>query len=172
MVQHAELGILLRAAYPHFPEHFAGLRTWSYVRPEARVIGNDAAGAAATAGVLRRFLEIGTRDQLVGVVGIVAVRPDLQSQGVGSELMSHVARLLAKLNVPYGLLMCGERHVGFYRRAGWHQLTSRRAVYSADDTGEAMPFVDEVVTTAMVLPVAAGVDDWPDGELRWHGASV
>jgi nodulation protein A len=82
---HAALGVLLRAAYSHVPEHFAGMRSWSYVRPEARVIGWDDASAMATAGVLRRFIEIGGTDQLVAVVGLVAVHPERQGSGVGAR---------------------------------------------------------------------------------------
>lgn len=148
------------------------MRTWSYVRPEARVIGMDGSGAAATAGVLRRFMEIGEVDQLVGVVGLVAVRPDRQGTGLGAMLMRSVSGFLHGLDVPFGLLMCAERHVGFYRRCGWHQLSPRRAVYSPDDTQDARPFVDEIVTTAMVLPVGATMDRWSTGGMHWHGASV
>jgi hypothetical protein len=32
--------------------------------------------------------------------------------------------------------------------------------------------VDEVSDTTMILPVRACVDDWPGGDVAWHGASV
>jgi nodulation protein A len=172
MARHGELGVLLRGAYSHQPQLFGGLRTWSYLRPEARVIGTDASGAAAMAGVLRRFLQVGEAEQLVAVVGLVSVRPDLQGRGVGAELMRRVGQFLGELAVPFGLLMCAEQRVRFYQRAGWHQLTPRRMVYSLDDTREAEPFADEIVGTAMILPVTEGLDEWPPGELRWHCATV
>ena len=48
----------------------------------------------------------------------------------------------------------------------------RRVRYSRDDTSEPRPFVDEVSDTTMILPVRACVDDWPSGDVGWHGASV
>jgi nodulation protein A len=84
---HMALAGLLRAAYPHVPEHFGGRRSWSYVRPELRVIGWDGGSPVATAGALRRFIEVGGRDQLVAIVGLVAVHPDRQGTGTGLALM-------------------------------------------------------------------------------------
>jgi nodulation protein A len=170
MAGHDRLAVLLRAAYAHEPELFAGRRTWSYLRPEARVVGTDAAGAAAHAGVLRRFIQVGGADVPVAVVGLVAVRPDLQRYGVGGELMTRVGRLLAELAAPFGVLMCAPELAGFYRRAGWRLLDPVRSAYSPDDTGQPLPYVDEVSRTTMVLPVAGR--DWPPGELRWHSAQV
>jgi nodulation protein A len=169
---HTALAGLLRAAYPHFPEYFGGRRSWSYVRPEVRMIGWEGAAAVATAGALRRFIEVRGRDQLVAIVGLVAVHPDRQGTGTGLALMERVAAALIAMDVPFGILMCAERHVGFYRRAGWQQLSPRRVTYSPDDTTEPTPFIDEIATSAMVLPVRAALPDWPDGPMNWHGATV
>ncbi|GAA4705412.1 NodA family N-acyltransferase [Pseudonocardia yuanmonensis] len=170
MPEHAELAVLLRAAYAHLPQFFAGSRTWSYVRPEARVVGRDVEGPAAHAGVLRRFLQVGGADQLAAVVGLVAVRPGLQRQGVGLALLERVQEFLDDLAVPFGILMCAEHHVPFYERGGWCRLSPRRSVHSPDDTTEPHPFVDEISTTTLVLPVRR--KDWPDGEIHWNGATV
>jgi nodulation protein A len=86
--------------------------------------------------------------------------------------MNEVCVLLHALDVPFGLLMCAERHVEFYRRCGWHRLAPTRVVYSPDDTQDARAFVDEIATGAMVLPVGAELDRWPAGDMLWHGASV
>jgi nodulation protein A len=169
---HTALAGLLRAAYPQFPEYFGGRRSWSYVRPELRVIGWAGGSAVATAGVLRRFIEVGGSDQLVAIVGLVAVHPDHQGTGTGLALMEHTAAALTSLDVPFGILMCADRLVGFYQRAGWHLLSPRPVTYSPDDTTEPRPFVDEIATAAMVLPVSAALADWPDGPMNWHGASV
>jgi nodulation protein A len=169
---HDALAVLLRAAYAHEPELFAGRRTWSYLRPEARVTGIDERGPAAMAGVLRRFVQVGGRDQLVAMVGLVAVRPDLQRHGVGLVLMRQVTGFLTELGVPFGLLTCAPRHVGFYRRAGWRLLPPIRAIRSPDDTGEASAFVDEISATTMILPVTGALEDWPDGDLQYHAAPI
>ncbi|MCW0212524.1 MAG: GNAT family N-acetyltransferase [Pseudonocardia sp.] len=171
--QHAELATLLRGAFAHLPGLYQGLRTWSGLRPESRVVGRDADGTAAAAGVLRRFIQVGHTDQLVAVVGIVAVRPSLQGRGTGGDLMKRVNAHLADLQVPFGILTCADRHVAFYGRAGWHRLTPpRRAVFSRDDTGEAAPFADEIEPNTLVLPVAAALADWPEGDLFWHCAPI
>lgn len=170
MGEHEELAALLRAAYPHFPDFFQGRRTWSYVRPELRVIGREDGRPVASAGILRRFLHVGGVDQLVGVVGLVSVDPRRRRSGLGLGLMKQVASALESLRVPFGILMCAPHHVAFYERAGWTLLSPRRVRYSPDDTTHPEPFVDELADTTLVLPVTA--TDWPPGEIHWHGASV
>ncbi|MCF7551247.1 GNAT family N-acetyltransferase [Pseudonocardia sp. WMMC193] len=170
---HEELAGLLRAAYPHFPEFFQGRRSWSYVRPELRVIGWDDGRPVATAGVLRRFIDVEGTDQLAGVVGLVSVHPSCQRSGVGLALMREVRAALLGLDVPFGLLMCAPRHVAFYERAGWSLLSPRRVRYSPDDTTEPQPFVDEIARTTMVVRATATADaEWPEGAMDWNGASV
>lgn len=169
---HAELAALLRAAYPQFPDFFAGRRSWSYVRPELRVIGWAGTSAVATAGALRRFVEVGGGEQLVAIVGLVAVHPTHQGTGLGRTLMSRVTDALAGLHVPFGLLDTAPRLVPFYERAGWHRLTPRRLRCSPDDTIEPREFLDRIAEAAMVLPVGAPLASWPAGEMDWHGASV
>lgn len=169
---HAELACLLRAAYPHFPNFFAGTRSWSYVRPELRVICWADESAIATAGALRRFIEVGGKDHLLAIVGLVAVHPERQRARLGVALMEAVADALDDLDVPFGLLTCAPWHVSFYQRAGWHLLSPRRVCYSPDDTADPRPFVDEIATTAMVLPVRSALTEWPDGAMNWHSASV
>jgi len=45
-------------------------------------------------------------------------------------------------------------------------------LYSHDDTSQPRAFIDEIVETAMVLPITGMLGDWPDGDMNWHGASV
>ena len=162
---HAELACLLRAAYPHFPNFFAGTRSWSYVRPELRVICWADESAIATAGALRRFIEVGGKDHLVAIVGLVAVHPERQRARLGVALMEAVADALDDLDVPFGLLMCAPWHVSFYQRAGWHLLSPRRVCYSPDDTADPRPFVDEIAHDsdgASGQVCAHGVARWRD----------
>lgn len=170
--RHAQLAALLRAAYPHFPEQFAGSRSWSYLRPELRVTGWSGGTPLATAGILRRFISVGGADQLVAIVGLVAVHPAEQGHGTGLGLMAQVERALRQLTVPFGVLMCAPRHAAFYRRAGWHQMAPRRVRFLTDDTDEPQSVIDEIVEELFVLPVEASVADWPAGTVEWHCASV
>jgi nodulation protein A len=174
--EHGYLARMLQRAYPDHPDTFDGVRSWSWLRSEARVVGHDAAGVAAQAGILRRFIQIANgdhrQDQLVAFVGMVAVRPDLQGLGVGVRLMANVATFLADLGVPFGLLMCNERRAGFYQACGWQRLSPRRVVYSSDDCGNPSPFIDEIEECVMVLPVSSSIDAWPEGDLLWHCAHV
>lgn len=172
VTHHEQLAALLRAAYPHFPGHFAGRRSWSYLRPELRVTGWSDRTPLATAGVLRRFISVGGTDQLVAIVGLVAVHPDEQGHGTGLALMAQVEKALRELAVPFGVLMCAPRHAPFYRRAGWHQLTPRRVRFLTDDTTEPDAVVDEIVRELFVLPVDALAADWAAGTVEWHCASV
>lgn len=171
---HAALAALLRAAFPLYAHAYPGRRSWSGARPEARAIGYDRAGPAAHAGILRRFIQIGAGpqvEQLVGVVGMVAVRPDLHGTGLGRELGARTAALLAELAVPYGLLGCAPGLVGYYLAIGWHQLPPVRSIYCPLDVDGPYEVVSEVEDT-MLLPVRGALGDWPAGDLHWNGAPV
>jgi hypothetical protein len=130
---HAELAALLRAAHPHFPDHIAGRRSWSYVRREVRVIGRVGRDAVATAGASRRFIEVGGQEQLVAIVGLVAAHPENQAR----------RRRPGRSRSALRSADFAEGHPGFYRRAGCHQLPARPVRYSPDDTSEPKAFVDE-----------------------------
>ena len=126
----------------------------------------------ATAGILRRFISVAGTDQLVAIVGLVAVHPDEQGHGTGLALMAHVEQALRELAVPFGVLMCAPRHAPFYRHAGWHQLSPRRVRFLTDDTSEPQAVIDEIVEELFVLPVEASVADCAAGTVEWHCASV
>jgi nodulation protein A len=166
---------MLRAAFPTYVDAFAGRRSWSGARPELRVLAHDRAGVAAHAGVLRRFLQVvdgeRTVDQLVALVGLVAVRSDLQGTGVGKQLGSHIADALHELAVPFGLLGCREEVAGYYRSIGWHPLPPTRSVYCPFDIDDASRVVEDSEGW-MVLPVAEPLARWPAGDLLWNGAQV
>lgn len=166
---------MLRAAFPAYVNSFPGRRSWSGARPELRVVAHDRAGVAAHAGVLRRFIQVvdGDRavEQLVALVGLVAVRPDLQGSGIGKQLGSRVADSLHDLAVPFGLLGCRDEVTGYYRSVGWHPLPPTRSVYCPLDIHDPSRVV-ETSEGWMVLPVAEPLAQWPAGDLLWNGAPV
>lgn len=168
---HGRLAALLRAAFPHYAHAYPDRRSWAGARPELRVIAHDGPVPVAHAGVLRRFVQVGEGERFVAVVGMVAVHPDRQGGGVGRALGERLAAALRALPVPHGLLGCGPDRVGFYRAIGWHLLPPTPVSYSPLDVDDA----SRVVTDHdgwMLLPVAAGVEDWPPGPVRWHGGMI
>ncbi|GIG65303.1 GNAT family N-acetyltransferase [Phytomonospora endophytica] len=165
---HTELAAMLATAYPQYPGKFTGTRSWLGARPEARVVGRDGE-VAAHAGVVRRFVRAGDTDQLVAIVGLVGVRPDLAGAGHGREVMARTAALLDDLAVPFGLLLCDAHLTGFYTACGWHARPCASTTLAFDPWN---PAAERVDVPAMVLPVRAALADWPRGDLRWNTQQV
>ena len=118
VVDHAELAVVLARAFPH-AGRIGGEQSWSSARPELRLVGRADGRVVAHAAVLRRFLQIDGRAQLVGDVGLVAVDPARHGSGLGAALLARVREALRGLGMPFGFLTCGERVAGFYARGGW-----------------------------------------------------
>jgi nodulation protein A len=157
---HQQLNTLLRAAFPYTTDQFRDGWSWAGARPERRVVGWADGRPVAHAGLLRRFLRVGGREQLVGEVGLVAVRPDLQGTGVGRLLATRTQEALAALDLPFGYLNCSDRVLGYYTSVGWTEVVGADTRhYEPEDE------LTAVVTTArpLILPVAADLRDWPVG---------
>jgi glucosamine-phosphate N-acetyltransferase len=108
----SEVGLSPAEAVTFFHERLtSGMRTYVACAGSA-VIG--------TASLLleRKFLH---RGGLVGHVEDVAVRRDLQRQGVGTALMRHVAEEARRLGCYKVILNCFEDRVGFYARLGYRR---------------------------------------------------
>lgn len=157
---HDALADLLSRAYPRSAGVFDAGRSWSGARPEARIIGNVGNRAVAHLGLLRRFLRVPDTgaNLLVGDVGLVAVDPDYQRQGVGGMLLDQTTRTLTDLRLPFGFLTCGPRVVGFYRSGGWRLLNGQTTRMIDNDH---QPETHH--GPAMVLPIRATLSDWPHG---------
>lgn len=172
---HEQIAATLRAAFPTYRGGFAGRHSWAGARPELRIILRDEHGIAAHAGVLRRFIQIVTAErtveQLVAVVGLVAVRPDRQGTGLGGQLGAGITTTLRELAVPFGLLGCHREVQGYYRSVGWQPLPPTRSVYCPLDIEDPYRVV-ESNEGWMVLPVTEPFARWPRGELHWNGAQV
>lgn len=165
--EHLELSRLLGRSYPATPT-FTGGRSWAGARPELRVLGHQDGGVVAHAGVITRFLRAPETDAvvLVGDVGLVAVCPDRQGEGLGAALLRAVAAALARLEVPFGFLTCDPDVRPFYERAGWTAMTDR-VVRSVT--------IDHAVEGrrhGMVLPVTRAVTAWPPGPVERNGQEI
>ena len=165
VVDHAELAVVLARAFPH-AGRIGGEQSWSSARPELRLVGRTDGQVVAHAAVLRRFLQIDGRAQLVGDVGLVAVDPARQGSGLGAALLSRVREALCGLGMPFGFLTCGERVAGFYARGGWARVPGPTRMIRADGRVQVYGGV------SMVLALATPLDAWPSGRIDRNGWEV
>lgn len=157
-----ELREMLVGCFPRARNLFAG------ARPEARVVGRVDGRTVAHLGVLRRYLrrpDTG-RSQLVGDVGLVGVVADRRRDGLGQELLAAAARELDGLELPYGYLTCGHHVVGFYERGGWVKVDNPTRQLGSGGV------IETYGEASMLLPVRAGLGDWPSGLLDRNGYEV
>ena len=169
---HEALAGLLRRCFPRSRAGFAGTESWASGRPELRLVARVDGRPAAHAAVLRRFLQLdggqlgGVGAQLVGDVGLVGVDPDRQGTGLGADLLARTAVALHGLDLPFGFLTCGEQVAGFYGTAGWVRVDNPVRMIRRDQRVQVYGGV------AMVLPVRAGMSEWPAGRLDRNGYEV
>ncbi len=164
--EHAALAVLFSRCFPRSRTPFTGFRSWSSGRPELRLVGRDGTRIVAHVGILRRFLQVDGRAQLVGDVGLVAVDPAAQGRGLGGALLGRAAAVLRELGMPFGFLTCGEQVEGFYAGAGWMRVDNPTRMVRSDGT------VQVYGGMSMVLPVLASMGDWPVGRVDRNGLEV
>ena len=74
-------------------------------------------------GLLKREIRVGDVPVFVGGVGGVVTHPAWQRHGLSSALMRAAAEFMqTKLNVPFGLLVCGNKTQPFYAHLGWQTV--------------------------------------------------
>ncbi|MGN9845438.1 GNAT family N-acetyltransferase [Nonomuraea sp. H19] len=146
---HEALAEMLARAYPADAGIFGGRRSWTWARPEARMVGMADDHPVAHLALLRQFGQTSESGErlLVGEVGLVAVDPDFQGRGIGRKLLAQTATEMAGLALSFGFLTCRPAVVPFYESAGWHQLP-----YSPVLAGD---------THTMILPLHAPLSTWP-----------
>lgn len=165
----AALGAIFGAVDPGALPMFAEHRSWAGARPELRLIVRDTHGIAGHIGFLRRFLRIDGTDQLVGELGLVAVRADRQGDGLGRKLLAEADAVLAALGVPFGFLGCKPDAAGFYERGGWVRIDAT-ARHPENHTMWRVATPDEVL---FVRPITAEADTWPAGAVvEWNGLKL
>jgi nodulation protein A len=165
VADHAELAVLLASAFPR-SSTLGGEQSWSSARPELRLVGRAAGQVVAHAAVLRRFLQIDGRAQIVGDVGLVAVDPARHGTGLGAELLTQIRKALCGLGMPFGFLTCGEQVAGFYAQGGWARVPGSTRVIRADGRMQVYGAV------SMVLALATPLDAWPSGQIDRNGWEV
>jgi aminoglycoside 2'-N-acetyltransferase I len=83
----------------------------------------------AHAAVVERELQVGDRALRTGYVEAVATAPDLQGQGIGSQLMEAVNAFIRET---YELGALGTGRLAFYGRLGWLRWLGPSFVRTAD----------------------------------------
>jgi predicted N-acetyltransferase YhbS len=164
---HAALAELLRAAFVEAPDEFAGLRSWGWARKEARLwLADDDGRPVAHLAVGRRLVRVGGAELLVAGVGDVGVSPDARGRGLGATLMKELrARSTTEFAADFGLLLCAEGVVDFYRRTGWTRVANMVRYVDPHDERT----VREATSPVMVLPARRPPAHWPEGLIDLRG---
>jgi predicted acetyltransferase len=112
-------------------------------------------------GVLYREILVNQQQIPVGGVGGVATHPAYQRRGLAGQLMEQTTIFLREqLKVPFGLLVCSDLRVPYYRKFGWRLLEDPMVF---DWRGTKRVFTDNT----MILPL--GDQPWPRGTVDLCG---
>lgn len=156
-----EVRALLDAAFTDFGDH-----DWSHALGGVHALAVEEGRVLAHGSVVPRVLHQGERPLRCGYVEAVAVRPDVQRQGLGSAVMA----ALEDLAPAYDLLALSASACGvpLYRARGWSPWRGPSSVLTLDAT---VP-TPEDDGSIYVLPGASGVDldgpitcDWRPGDV-------
>jgi GNAT superfamily N-acetyltransferase len=125
------------------------------------VIGSLDGEIVTQLGLLKREILVGEMRTFVGGVGGVATFPTWQRRGYSTALMGAAAKFMqVELNVPFGLLVCGDETQSFYARLGWKMVATKLWF-----TGNGN--LQTLQTTVMILPLLK--QEWPEGEIDLCG---
>lgn len=143
---------------------------WDNIGPGVHVIAEEAGrGIVAQAAIVDRLLYPGDATLRAGYVEAVAVWPDLQRSGLGTQVMDVIDKMLDE-GYEVGALGTGSQ--GFYQRLGW--LTWQGPTWIRDRDGSLVRSPDEdggimvrlTPTTPahldLTLPISV---DWRPGEV-------
>ncbi|WP_143961107.1 GNAT family N-acetyltransferase [Litoribacter populi] len=65
----------------------------------------------------------GTPFSVAGINNVIT-HPDFQGQGYASRTLKHTRDFIFNtLKADFGLLLCGDELVGFYKKLGWHKFS-------------------------------------------------
>jgi aminoglycoside 2'-N-acetyltransferase I len=145
---------------------------WENIGPGVHVLAEDVQrGIVAHAAIVDRLLYPGDLTLRAGYVEAVAVWPDLQRRGLGTQVMEVINRML---DAGYELgALCTGKH-DFYARLGWvlwRGPTSIRErdgtlVRSPNEDGDIMVRITPTTPAALDLSLPIAVD-WRPGDEVW-----
>jgi aminoglycoside 2'-N-acetyltransferase I len=153
-----------------FNEDWVGY--WESIGPGVHVIAEHGErGIVAHAAIVDRLLYPGDATLRAGYVEAVAVAPDLQRHGLGTEVMEIINRMIDE---GYELGALGTGRHGFYARLGWVVWRGPTWVRERDGSLQRSPDEDGDIMVRLTpmtppdldlsLPIAV---DWRPGEEVW-----
>jgi aminoglycoside 2'-N-acetyltransferase I len=142
---------------------------WASIGPGLHVIASDGEQPLAHAALVDRLLYVGDDTLRAGYVEAVAVLPERQGTGLGTQVMTEIDRLLDE-GYQVGALSTG-RHA-FYERLGWvrwrgptwiRQPDGRRERSAEEDDGIMLRSTPSTpLPLDPALPIAV---DWRPGDV-------
>ncbi|HSV86972.1 MAG TPA: GNAT family N-acetyltransferase [Levilinea sp.] len=110
--------------------------------------------------VLEREVDVGGEKIRVGGVGGVATHPDYRQKGYAGKLLQASEQFFHELDLPFGVLVCGEEKRPYYASFGWVKIENRTIFQNEGQDRE-------MDGTMMILPLKEFT--WPDGLLNLNG---
>jgi aminoglycoside 2'-N-acetyltransferase I len=143
---------------------------WEDIGPGVHVLAEDRErGVVGHAAIVDRLLYPGEATLRSGYVEAVAVWPDLQRSGVGTQLMGEINRLVDE---GYELGALGTGRHSFYARLGWSVWQGPTWIRNRDGTRQRSAAEDGDIMVRITPRTPPGLDleqpvavDWRPGEV-------
>lgn len=153
-------------------EYLAAFGEWDpelpygYAPHDVHVVARDGGRVVGHVGWARRTITVGGEAVEIAGVGGVLLRDEARGTHLGAELMDRAARSMQECaGIQFGYLGCREEVVGFYASCGWMRLEASERSIGRDGA----PVLDPPGPPILILPVAASIDEWPDGDIDLRG---
>jgi predicted N-acetyltransferase YhbS len=143
-------------------------RTFFKQLPHYRLLLNKEGNIIGQVALDYRIMNLG--GCMVSVFGIIdlAIHPDYQGQGLGTELMKEVDKISKahKHNIDFLFLVTGKPH--FYERLGYI-VTQPKVTWLKINKGQNYGLATEIVTDCTLMYKKVSGKDWADGDLDMLG---
>jgi aminoglycoside 2'-N-acetyltransferase I len=143
---------------------------WESIGPGIHVLAEEPGrGIVAHAGIVERLLYPGDATLRTGYVEAVAVWPDLQRSGLGTQVMESINR---RIDDAYELGALGTGRQPFYARLGWVAWQGPTWIRNRDGSLQRSPDEDGGIMVRITPQTPPGLDltlpiavDWRPGEV-------
>jgi aminoglycoside 2'-N-acetyltransferase I len=110
--------------------------------------------------LLMREVDVGGQKITVGGVGGVATDPEHRQRGYAGKLLRASESFMRELDLPFGVLVCGEERMHWYASHGWVKIDNKTIFQNSGIDRE----LDGIM---MILPLKD--QPWPEGVLNLNG---